>query len=225
MLPERLIVSGTSPASEPNLALVSEPPSDVSEHVAQLPFTTFAARYCMHRGIKLEDFEETLFRRALYRRARWLRPMLETLRDYFAPDRTFIAMVGRARNMQEIESAMVDFVDCRSRYRFLRKGLKLRVSASTIWAMTHRLLRDQPPPPPMLYRSRPPYPVQSDAWRAGVLTVAGSNLAAARANRGLEEGEVARLQGEVERLNSQCELLKRAVGLFCEPKNPPASLG
>jgi hypothetical protein len=222
MLPAKQELSGTPSVFESNLALVPEQPGD-PDQVAELPSGTFAMRFCTHRGLKLEEYEEAIFQRALYRRARVLRPLLEKISDYFAPDRAFIAMVGRAKNMEDVESAMGDFADCRSPYRFLRKRLKLRISASTVWMLTNRLLKEQPPPAPRLLASRAPFPPQAQAWRASAVAVATSNTAAARANRGMEEAEVSRLRDEVTRLNAQCELLKRAVGLFCETKTPPPS--
>jgi hypothetical protein len=37
--------------------------------------------------------------------------------------------------------------------------------------------------------------------------------------------EISRLRDEVARLSAQCDLLKRAMGLFCETKTSPPSLG
>lgn len=222
MLAAKSYIPGT-PSPDPAVTGGSEEVVDPIADVTLIPHASFAARFCMHRGIKLEEFEGALFQRALYPGARWLRPLLEKLPDFFSADRMFIAMVGRAKTMRDVESAMVDFADNRGRFRFLRKRLKLRVSASTVWMLTNRLLKEAPPPAPMLLNSRPPFSSQVEAWRAGAVAVAVSNTAAARSDRAMKESEISRLRGEVERLTAQCELLKRAVGLFSETRTPPPS--
>lgn len=88
---------------------------------------TFRERYSQHWSIPPSEFEEHLFSRALYFHARLARLMLR--RDFFAPDREFLRNVGDIRSRRYFHAEAGEFHDMPENGTFLRRWLRLRVSA------------------------------------------------------------------------------------------------
>ncbi len=90
---------------------------------------TFRERYCRQWGLRPDEFEEHLFRRALYLHARLLRPLLELADGYFGPDREFLRAVGDLRSRRLFHGEAAEYHALSDRRRVLRRWLRLRVSA------------------------------------------------------------------------------------------------
>lgn len=90
---------------------------------------TFEEIFCAQRGVPPEKYGDTMMRLTLYPLARWLRPVLALKSDYLAPDRAFIRSVGRITRFSEFDTEVRDYLIDPENRGFLRRGLKLRVSA------------------------------------------------------------------------------------------------
>lgn len=90
---------------------------------------TFRERYCRRWNLRPEDFEDHLFRRALYLHARLLRPLLELLNGHFTADREFLRSVADLRSRRMFHAEASEFHSGEAGRRFLRRWLRLRVSA------------------------------------------------------------------------------------------------
>ena len=89
----------------------------------------FAERFCAQRALTEQQYEREALRCTLHTPARWILPLLNLNRDYFAADRAFIRDVGRIDRMRDFDNEARDFMlnpanaEC-----FLHRRLKLRVS-------------------------------------------------------------------------------------------------
>ena len=99
---------------------------------------TFRERYCRRWAIPPEQFEEHLLPRALYPSARILRPLLGLRAGYFHPDREFIRAAGDLRSRRFFHAEAGEFHGTEANHRFLRRWLRLRVSAER----TRRLMEE-----------------------------------------------------------------------------------
>jgi hypothetical protein len=90
---------------------------------------TFRERYCRQCDLRPDEFEEHLFRRALYPHARLLRPVLELMDGFFGPDREFLRGVGDLRSRRLFHGEAAEYHAQSDRRRVLRRWLRLRVSA------------------------------------------------------------------------------------------------
>lgn len=91
---------------------------------------TFRERYCQYWRISPEQFEEHLFRRALYFHAKPLVGLLLLIwPDYFLVDREFVRSVGHIRSRRLFHAEAGEFHGESSNLRFARRWLRLRVSA------------------------------------------------------------------------------------------------
>jgi hypothetical protein len=100
---------------------------------------TFRERYCRRWELPSEQFEAHLFDRALYPPARWLRALLLWIwPDYFSADREFMRCVGDIRSRRFFHAEAGEFHTDASNGRFLRRWLRLRVSAER----TRRLMEE-----------------------------------------------------------------------------------
>ena len=139
MLAEPNSFPGSS--DEPEGTFVPFASSDGS--VAQLPPSpraTFASRFCVQRGIALDAYEDAVLAVALYPLAAQLRTLLGLIPGYFDADREFVAAVGRATKMEDVEFAMSDFIVANARRGVLRRVFRLRVSASKLWWLAGHML-------------------------------------------------------------------------------------
>ncbi len=90
---------------------------------------TFRERYCRRWALRPEEFDDHAFRRGLYWHARLLRPLLEMLDGHFAPDREFLRVVADLRSRRLFQAEAAEFHSGVAGRRFLRRWLRLRVSA------------------------------------------------------------------------------------------------
>jgi hypothetical protein len=108
----------------------------------QLGKVSFAERYCNAHGLGCKEFTESVLLRSLYPQARILRPVLRLLPGYFKPDRDFIASVGELRSMRDYDREVFAYVNDPGNLGFLRRALKLRVSAARLNSVLWSTLRD-----------------------------------------------------------------------------------
>lgn len=195
-----------------------------------LPHATFAARFCIHRGIHIEEFEQTLLELTLYSTARQLRTLLSIKRDFFAADRAFIASVGRSSNMRELEAVVNDFTDGRTNDGLLRGTFKLRISARKLRRIARQYLQHRRSSDPVAEDSTPTFDVLPDMGpsrspfprelktTAPAAPVGGERplLSKFESKKGSPGCEISVMQQEIARLTEQRDVLKKAVGIFCE---------
>jgi len=71
---------------------------------------TFSESVCEQLGLHPNQYENAVFQRCLYRKARLLRPLLQFYnRNFFAPDRDFIRRVGKIRRREELLRELDEF--------------------------------------------------------------------------------------------------------------------
>ena len=108
----------------------------------QLAKRSFAERYCSVHRLGNREFIEAVLARSLYPQARLLRPVLRLLPCYFKPDREFIASVGELRRMRDFDREVFAYVNDPGNRGFLRRVLRLRVSAGRLNSVMWSTLRD-----------------------------------------------------------------------------------
>ena len=108
---------------------------------------TFEERFCALHGVSPEKYRDTVLRLTLYPAARWLRPLLALKPGYFAPDRAFVLGVGRMSRFSEFDAEVRDYLVDPENRGFLRRVLKLRVSAYRMLCLVRSTLREGPAEP------------------------------------------------------------------------------
>jgi hypothetical protein len=93
---------------------------------------SFRERYCSIHHIELSGFEGHVLPQALYFHARPFRGLLATLPDYFAADREFLRSAGDLRSRRFFHAEAGEFHAHASNRRFLRRFVRLRVSAERV---------------------------------------------------------------------------------------------
>lgn len=93
---------------------------------------TFRERYCQSLGLAPQDFESHLFRRGLYLHARFFAGLLGLIPDYFSADHEFIRSVGNIRSRRYFHAEAGEFHMDGANRGFLRRFLRLRVSAERV---------------------------------------------------------------------------------------------
>jgi len=109
---------------------------------ARLIKGTFAERYCSVHGVGNRDFVESAVAHSLYPHARMLRPVLSLIPLYFTADREFVASVGRLKRMRDFDMEVFAYVNDPKNRGFLRRVLRLRVSAGRLNSLMWSTLRD-----------------------------------------------------------------------------------
>jgi hypothetical protein len=94
---------------------------------------TFAEKFCARHRISPAEYENEMLRLSLYLPGKFLRPLLSSKANYFAPDREFVRAVGKLTRVHgfgaEVWSYAVNPENC----RFVRHYLKMRVSAKKVY--------------------------------------------------------------------------------------------
>jgi hypothetical protein len=106
--------------------------------VEKMNTVTFAEKFCAKHCLPLEKYEKIVLSRSLYPAARLLRPVLVLKANYFAADHEFVLRVGRLMRLGGFEAEVQDFLYDPNNRGFLRRVLKLRVSARRL----RRVVRD-----------------------------------------------------------------------------------
>jgi len=100
-----------------------------------MSMATFAEKFCAKHAQPPEKYEEIVLRHSLYPAARLLQPGLVLKANYFAADHAFIRRVGRLTRLGGFEAEVQDFLYDPNNRGFLRRELKLRVSARRLGRM------------------------------------------------------------------------------------------
>jgi hypothetical protein len=103
---------------------------------------SFAEKYCAKNGLENWEYTESVLTHSLYARARILRPMLRLIPGYFKADREFIASVARIKRLRDFDIEAFAFVSDPDNVGFLRRRLKLRVSAGRLNGLVWSTMRD-----------------------------------------------------------------------------------
>ena len=89
----------------------------------------FREAFCCMFNVAPVHFERELLRQSLFRRARFLAPLLRLVaKDFFAPDMQLIRGIAHVRDAASLNEALDDFLHDRRNRRWARSGLKLRIS-------------------------------------------------------------------------------------------------
>jgi hypothetical protein len=107
--------------------------------MARLPFKSF---FCERFKCSPEEYEERAFRKFLYWHARFLAPVVRTIKpDFFLEDFKFIRYLGDAMDVRQAKVDVLDFKDSDRKYwRLLHTGLRVRVSHRKARRLAFQLL-------------------------------------------------------------------------------------
>jgi hypothetical protein len=98
--------------------------------------------FCQRFNCPTSEFEARAFGKCLYWQARWLAPLVRSLKpNFFAEDFKFIRHLGEATSLREAEVSLISYRDVSlSRASFWRVGLKVRVSSRKAFRLVRELL-------------------------------------------------------------------------------------
>lgn len=105
---------------------------------------SFQALYCSRRGVSPERFRRHVLARSLYPHARLLAPLLAWVDGHFQADYEFIDDVAHLERVELFHDAMDSYVGHFSNRGFLRRGLRLRISARRLWRLVSEVLPGTP---------------------------------------------------------------------------------
>jgi hypothetical protein len=103
---------------------------------------TFAERFCTRHQIPISHYREAVLKLSLYPSARLLWPALRLVPGHFAADREFINNVGSIKRLRDFDIEVFAYINDPNNRGFLRKVLKLRVSAARLNGLLWSTLRD-----------------------------------------------------------------------------------
>ncbi len=87
---------------------------------------SFREIFCAQYGVPTRLYDATVLRLTLYPHARWLADLSPA--EFFAPDRSFVAAIGRLTRWRSFGAEAHDFQHAPENRRFWRRRLRLRVS-------------------------------------------------------------------------------------------------
>ncbi len=103
----------------------------------------FAWKFCRAHKIAATRYRAVLMRRSLYPAARWLAPLLRLLDpEFFAADHECLETIGRLRRLRDLPIATYEFARHSDNRRFLRRTLRLRISAGRVQDIVHSVMND-----------------------------------------------------------------------------------
>jgi hypothetical protein len=108
--------------------------------MARLPVKSL---FCERFGCSPEEYEERAFRKCLYWHAWFLAPLIRLVKPgFFVQDFKFIRYLGDSVGVREVGVDLAEFEDFnRGQPRFLRTGLRIRVSAQKAGRLAYRLIQ------------------------------------------------------------------------------------
>jgi hypothetical protein len=102
---------------------------------------TFSECVCEYLGLHPNQYENTVFRLCLYRKALALHPLLQRYdRNFFAPDHDFIRRVGKARRREELLRELDEFYYHPKNGGWLRRRFSCRVSGRKLVALAREVM-------------------------------------------------------------------------------------
>lgn len=103
---------------------------------------TFSERFCTRHNIPISKYSEAVLKLSLYPSARVLLPLLRLIPGHFMADREFISNVANIKRLRDFDIEVFAFMNDPNNRGFLRRGLKLRVSAARLNGLLWATLRD-----------------------------------------------------------------------------------
>jgi hypothetical protein len=103
---------------------------------------TFAERFCVRHNIPFSQYRDAVLKQSLYPAARLLWPLLNMIPGHFMADREFISNVGSIKRLRDFDIEVFAYINDPNNRGFLRRGLKLRVSAARLNGLLWSTLRD-----------------------------------------------------------------------------------
>ncbi len=120
---------------------------------------TFAAIYCATRGIDPADYQRAVFREVLYVHARPLAPVVLWFnRRHFIADYEFVEDVGHIRSVADFSLPMGSYIEHPDNHGFLRRRLRVRVSARRMLALVRKVLGSPGAGPHLSRNTLKPFP-------------------------------------------------------------------
>jgi len=103
----------------------------------------FAEKFCREHKIPATRYRAVLLRRTLYPAARWLAPVLRFINpEFFAADHEYLDSIGRLRRLRDLPHETHAFNHHPDNRSFLRRSLRLRVSAGRMQDIVHFVMND-----------------------------------------------------------------------------------
>lgn len=108
---------------------------------------SFQEAFCKRYRCSPAAYPRKAFLKTLYRRARWIVPLLQlTHRNYFRLDHDLIAEAGASRSWSDFNAAISNYVQSNMlRSGFLRRELKFRVSCNRLKRLAKKLFGERGP--------------------------------------------------------------------------------
>ena len=98
-------------------------------------------RICEKLGLHPNQFENEVFQRCLYGKARVLRPLLQIYnRNFFGADRDFVRRIGKIRRREELTRELDEFYYHPKNGNWLRRWFKLRISCRKVVALVKEVM-------------------------------------------------------------------------------------
>lgn len=121
---------------DPSAELPVQAPAPVAETAK-----TFRHVFCAFHGIAVERFAHEMFDRAVFRRVRWLRPLISLFnKHFFAVDLQFVRSIGKVTTIEELNAELDEFLYHPRNRRWARHSLKLRLSTRRILDIAEPLM-------------------------------------------------------------------------------------
>ena len=102
---------------------------------------SFAESVCEQLGLHPNQYENEVFRRCLYPKARALLPLLQFYNpSFFAPDRDLVRRVGNVRRREDLTRELDEFYYHPKNVGWLRRGFSLRISCRKLVALVREVM-------------------------------------------------------------------------------------
>jgi hypothetical protein len=107
---------------------------------------SFAESVCEQLGLHPNQYENEVFRRCLYPKARALLPLLQFYNpSFFAPDRDFIRRVGKVRRREDLTRELDEFYYHPRNVGWMRRRFNLRISCRKLVALVREAMPELRP--------------------------------------------------------------------------------
>ena len=104
----------------------------------------FVTTFCQQHGLTPVQFNDVVFRKALFPHARLLAPViLKIAPRYFEPDFDFVRNVGEMRRLRDYHAEADAFFSHPNNRGFLRLALRLRISVTRLSDLMESSLHPQ----------------------------------------------------------------------------------
>jgi len=108
----------------------------------------FHDKFCAQYGVGPEEYDAAMLWRSLYPAGKILHLFVRGSAEHFSPDRDFVRGVGRLSRLADFESEVWAFTRNPRNGSFLRRRLRMRVSAKKVYQLMREVMEPTAPPPP-----------------------------------------------------------------------------